>query len=111
MYLKAIQIQNFRGIKDLNVTFNDKLNVIIGPNGSHKTALMDAIRLFYSWGNPVKDFEITKEDFYGEIVHNEDGTFSEDVSGKIVFDYFFCDLSPKQQGAFYAYLFKDGTNI
>lgn len=111
MYLKAIQIQNFRGIKDLNVTFNDKLNVIIGPNGSHKTALMDAIRLFYSWGNPVKDFEITKEDFYREIVHNEDGTFSEDVSGKIVFDYFFCDLSPKQQGAFYAYLFKDGTNI
>lgn len=111
MYLRSIHIQNFRGIKDLNVTFNEKLNVVIGPNGSHKTALIDAIRLFYSWGNPVKDFEITKEDFYREIVHNADGTFSENVSSKIVFDYCFCDLSPKQQGAFYAYLFKDGTNV
>lgn len=111
MYLKSIHIQNFRGIKDLNVTFNEKLNVIIGPNGSHKTALIDAIRLFFSWGNPVKDFEITKEDFYRENVHNADGSFSENVSSKIVFDYFFCDLSSKQQGAFYAYLFKDGTNV
>ena len=111
MYLKSIHIGNFRGIKELNVSFNDKLNVIIGPNGSHKTALIDAIRLFYSWGNPVKDFEITKEDFYREIVHNADGTFSENVSSKIVFDYFFSDLSSKQQGAFFAYLFKDGTNV
>lgn len=111
MYLKSIHVQNFRGIKDLIVAFNDKLNVIIGPNGSHKTALIDAIRLFYSWGRPVKDFEITKEDFYRETVRNEDGSFSEEISGKIVFDYFFGDLSPKQQGAFYAYLFKDGTNV
>lgn len=111
MYLKSIHIENFRGIKDLDVTFNEKLNVVIGPNGSHKTALIDAIRLFYSWGNPVKDFEITKEDFYREIVHNADDTFSENVSSKIVFDYFFCDLSPKQQGAFFAYLFKDGANV
>ena len=56
MYLKSIHIQNFRGIKDLVVTFNDKLNVIIGPNGSHKTALIDAIRLFYSWGSPVRNY-------------------------------------------------------
>lgn len=111
MYLQSIHIQNFRGIKDLIVTFNDKLNVIIGPNGSHKTALIDAIRLFYSWGSPVKDLEITKEDFYREIQHNADDTFSENVSSKIVFDYFFDELSTKQQGAFYAYLFKDGTNV
>lgn len=111
MYLQSIHIQNFRGIKDLIVTFNDKLNVIIGPNGSHKTALIDAIRLFYSWGSPVKDLEITKEDFYREIQHNADDTFTENVSSKIVFDYFFDNLTPKQQGAFYAYLFKDGTNV
>lgn len=111
MYLKSIHIQNFRGIKDLNVAFNEKLNVIIGPNGCHKTALIDAIRLFYSWGRPVKDFEITREDFYRKTVLNDDGTSSESVSEKIVFDYFFGDLSSKQQGAFYAYLYKDGTNI
>lgn len=111
MYLKSIHIQNFRGIKDLNVTFNENVNVIIGPNGSHKTALIDAIRLFYSWGSPIRDFDITKEDFYREIIHNEDDSISEKVSNKIVFDYFFCNLSSKQQGAFYAYLFKDDTNV
>lgn len=111
MYLQSIHIQNFRGIKDLVVSFNDKLNVIIGPNGSHKTALIDAIRLFYSWGSPVRDFEITKEDFYREIAHNVDGTLTEIVSNKIVFDYIFDGLSSKQQGAFYAYLFKDGTGV
>ena len=59
----------------------------------------------------VVQSEITKEDFYREVVYNADDTFSENVSSKIEFDYFFEDLSPKQQGAFYAYLFKDGPNV
>lgn len=51
MYLKRIHIQNYRGIKDLTVTFNKKLNVIIGSNGCCKSTLIDAIRLFYTMGN------------------------------------------------------------
>ena len=67
MYLSKIYIKNFRGIKELLVKFDKKLNVIIGSNGQLKTSLVDAIRLFYSWGEPNRDIEITKEDFHVEF--------------------------------------------
>jgi len=35
MYLSSIHIQNFRGIKNLNVKFHSKYNVIIGCNGCY----------------------------------------------------------------------------
>lgn len=63
MYLSKIYIKNFRGIKELLVEFDKKLNVIIGANGQLKTSLMDAIRLFYVWGEPNRDIEITKKIF------------------------------------------------
>lgn len=59
MYLSKIFIRNFRGIKELEVDFGKKLNVIIGANGQLKTSLIDAIRLFYSWSEPNRDIEIT----------------------------------------------------
>ncbi len=31
MYLSKIYISNFRGIKNVEVNFHEKLNVIIGP--------------------------------------------------------------------------------
>ena len=74
MYLSKIYIKNFRGIKELLVEFDKKLNVIIGANGQLKTSLMDAIRLFYSWGEPNRDIEITKDDFYVEITQDANGT-------------------------------------
>ena len=74
MYLSKIYIKNFRGIKELLVKFDKKLNVIIGSNGQLKTSLVDAIRLFYSWGEPNRDIEITKEDFHVEFTQNPDGT-------------------------------------
>ena len=70
MYLSKIYIKNFRGIKELLVEFDKNLNVIIGANGQLKTSLIDAIRLFYAWGEPNRDIEITKEDFYVEVTSN-----------------------------------------
>lgn len=43
MFLRKIYIKNFRGIKELSVEFDKKLNVIIGANGRLKTSVMDAI--------------------------------------------------------------------
>ena len=40
MYLSKIYIKNFRGIKELLVEFDKKLNVIIGANGQLKTSWM-----------------------------------------------------------------------
>lgn len=104
MYLSKIYIKNFRGIKELLVEFDKNLNVIIGANGQLKTSLMDAIRLFYAWGEPNRDIEITKEDFFVEIIQNADGTKTVTPSTKIDIWYLFEGLSAQQEGAFYQYL-------
>lgn len=104
MYLSKIHIKNFRGIKELLVEFDKKLNVIIGANGQLKTSLMDAIRLFYVWGEPNRDIEINKEDFHVEITQDADGTKTITQSTKIDILYQFEELSEQQVGAFYQYL-------
>lgn len=106
MYLSKIYIKNFRGIKELLVEFDKDLNVIIGANGQLKTSLMDAIRLFYSWGEPNRDIEITKEDFFVEITQNVNGTKMVTPSTRIDICYLFEGLSLEQEGAFYQYLYK-----
>lgn len=113
MYLSKIYIRNFRGIKELLVEFDKKLNVIIGANGQLKTSLMDAIRLFYSWGEPNRDIEITKEDFYVEIIQDNNGSINIEQSKKIEISYQFEGLSAEQVGAFYQYLERkdDGTMV
>lgn len=45
MYLKSISIKNFRKLTDVSCSLNPGLNLIVGPNDSGKTALIDAIRL------------------------------------------------------------------
>ena len=111
MYLSKIYIKNFRGIKDLLVEFDKKLNVIIGANGQLKTALIDAIRLFYAWGEPNRDIEITKEDFHVEVAYDENGVAIVSQAKKIDICYLFEGLSAQQEGAFYQYLDRqdDGT--
>lgn len=113
MYLSKIYIKNFRGIKELLVEFDKNLNVIIGANGQLKTSLMDAIRLFYSWGEPNRDIEITKEDFFVEITQNVNGTKMVTPSTRIDICYLFEGLSLEQEGAFHQYLYRkdDGTMV
>src|SRR5262249_21253089 len=45
MHLKSVRIKNFRLLDDIDVTFDGKVNVIVGPNASGKTTILDAIRL------------------------------------------------------------------
>ncbi len=113
MYLSKIYIKNFRGIKKLLVEFDKKLNVILGANGQLKTSLIDAIRLFYTWGEPNRDIEITKEDFHVEITQNEGGNITVTQANRIDIYYLFEGLSPEQEGAFYQYLDRtdDGTMV
>lgn len=91
MYLASIHIDNYKGIKSLQVNFNKNINVIIGENGACKTALIDAIRLLYNLGNQQKELYVTEDDFYlGESI--------------IKISYEFRDLTTDQKGAFYEYV-------
>ena len=104
MYLSKLFIRNFRGIKELKVFFDKKLNVIIGPNGQMKTSLIDAIRLIYSWGKPNRCIEITKDDFHVTLQSEPDGRVVVSQAKKIDLVYVFEGLSEDQKGAFYQYL-------
>lgn len=111
MYLSKIFIKNFRGIKELTVEFDKKLNVIIGANGQLKTALIDAIRLFYIWREPNRDLEITKDDFHIDLEQDANGNVIERQANQIDIVYIFEGLTARQRGAYYQYLEQkeDGT--
>ena len=110
MYLRTLHIVNYRGIKDLTIKFNKKLNVIIGGNGCCKSTLIDAIRLFYTMGNRDDYISVEPEDFYIEVTNVND---SEIVvkSSKITIDYEFADMTSEQKGAYYSYLSAEGNPL
>ncbi|MCK9159029.1 MAG: AAA family ATPase [Bacteroidaceae bacterium] len=111
MHLSSISIKNFRGIKSLEVKFDRKLNVIIGANGCYKSTLIDAIRIFYSWGTANHDINITKEDFHREIKTNDKGIDYEEVANRIEIEYDFEALTAEQEGAYYQYLVSENGRI
>ena len=45
MFMKRLQLKNFRNYKELDISFDDKVNVIIGENAQGKTNLLEAIYL------------------------------------------------------------------
>ncbi len=49
MNIDKININNFRSISELNVDFNQKLNVFVGINGAGKTTILDSITIALSW--------------------------------------------------------------
>ncbi|HCE55612.1 MAG TPA: ATP-dependent endonuclease [Lutibacter sp.] len=102
MYLSKINIQNFKGIKKLDATFDPKLNIIIGENGCNKTGLIDAIRLLYNIGKPKKDYYISNDDF-----HFDSSTKTQ--RNRIEIQYTFEGLSNPEKGALYEYLIIEPT--
>ena len=45
MKLNKLELKNFRCFENLNVTFDEKMTVLVAPNGSGKTTILDAIRI------------------------------------------------------------------
>jgi len=43
MYLEKLSLTNFKNYEEGSFTFNEQINCIVGPNGSGKTNLLDAI--------------------------------------------------------------------
>ena len=77
MKINCIKIENFRGYKSLNLDLDPSFNLIIGDNGSGKTALLEAltvamgsfflgIRNVNSRGIYKKDIHITTNEFSEE---------------------------------------------
>ena len=57
MYISKIHIKNYRTYDDLEIKFNDKINIIIGHNNAGKSNLIKAISLFFD-SNTKKNLDI-----------------------------------------------------
>ncbi len=106
MYLSYLQIKNYRGIHQLDVNFDPNINIIIGENGSNKSAVIDAIRLLYNIGEPLREISVSPSDFHEKVTRNE-GQHNIDRAGNISITYHFKNLSSAQKGAFYEYMVID----
>lgn len=109
MYLKTLEIRNFRGIENLKVKFHEKINVIIGPNGVCKTAVIDAIRLFFQLGDIDSEnrLPIREEDFHRKETEDDKGNIIFKRLEPIELIYVFDGIEGSQLGAYKDYEFID----
>jgi predicted ATP-binding protein involved in virulence len=49
MKVKSLIIQSFRGIEELTLDFDPKVNVLIGVNGVGKSSILDCLCILMSW--------------------------------------------------------------
>jgi|GluameStandDraft_1065615.scaffolds.fasta_scaffold13462_2 predicted ATP-binding protein involved in virulence len=81
MYLKEVNIQNFRGIESCQLHFHDKMNLIIGENGVGKTSILEAIAV--GLGGVICDLDgvskknLSHEDFRKEYKKVGDGSYTQ----------------------------------
>lgn len=101
MYLSKIHINNFRIIQNLELDFNEGLNLLVGENDSGKSTIIDAIK--FVLGTHSNDWlKLIKDDFY-----TGDGIFYE-TEIKIV--CFFNGLTPDEAAMFLEWLsIEDGA--
>lgn len=109
MYLSYIKIENYKGIEIVETEFDSNINIIIGENGSCKSVIIDAIRLLYNIGEPIREISVSSDDFHLKRTTNEDDTLIE-KSTLITITYIFKGLSTAQKGAFYEYMVIDPDN-
>lgn len=106
MHLSYLSIENYRGIEYLECNFDPNINIIIGENGCNKSAVIDAIRLLYNLGEPLRNISVTLSDFHEKISKEEDNIKIE-TAKQITITYHFKGLTNSQKGAFYEYMVID----
>ena len=68
MYIKHLQLNNFRNYRTLNIQFNQGINLLIGSNGQGKTNILEAINYLLTG----KSYRIKQEN---ELIHWEEKNF------------------------------------
>lgn len=109
MYLSYLSIKNYRGIEYLEVDFDPNINIIIGENGCNKSAVIDAIRLLYNLGEPIRDISVSLSDFHEKATKEGDQIKIVNAT-QVTITYHFKGLTNSQKGAFYEYMVIDPDN-
>ena len=87
MHIEKLSLINFKNYENLSLTFSDQLNCIVGPNGSGKTNILDAIyflSMTKSAHNPIDSQNIKFEEEYFSIK----GSFVKGESTDTIVCYF-----------------------
>lgn len=92
MYLETIRIRNFRGLADTEVQFHPGVNVLVGPNNTGKTAVLDALRLCLGIGSDQPDIFVRRDDYY--VSPNGE------IASIIEFDLTWQDLTDEEKGVY-----------
>ena len=108
MYLSYIKVENYKGVEIIETEFDPNINIIIGENGSCKSAIIDAIRLLYNVGEPIREISVSSDDFHQKRVETDTGINIEKAT-LITITYIFKGLTTAQKGAFYEYMVIDPT--
>jgi len=84
--LKSMRLSEFRKFNTLDISFDDRMTVIVGDNGSGKTSLAEAISKIFSWFNN----NLEKDDVNGRPVTvadiNVKASDYAEITGQFQFD-------------------------
>ncbi len=69
MWLRELQIRNFRKIDALTMSFPHGLTVLVGENNSGKTTIIDALRLMFFSSRDFESLRLTEDDFRAGTEH------------------------------------------
>ncbi len=95
MYLSTVNIRNFRSLKELKVSLQPGLNVVVGRNNTGKTNLLHAIRHALGPASSRGDaLWLERDDFYRESA-------TDDMECTISITLTFAGLSENQRAQFF----------
>ena len=70
MYISALRIEGYKNTKqESNISLNNGLNILVGENGSGKTAIINALRLALRENESYSSF--SEDDFYCSLDKTE----------------------------------------
>ena len=88
MRIKQLELKNFRCFKNILTDLHPKMNVMVGINGTGKTAILEAIRVFVGAvfceldkvENKISSPSIADDDVR---LHNLERQYSVKIEGKV----------------------------
>ncbi len=100
MYLSRLTVDGFRRLDKLELRFREGLNVLVGPNNSGKTAVIDALRVLLSTGDEGA-LRLTDCDLHSSVAGAK--------AVQMTFQYVFSGLDETEEADFLTAL-KPSTN-
>ena len=106
MHISKVKIENFRNLKDFEISLNKGLNVILGQNNIGKTNCVSAIRMALNYFfDPIEPINLSKEDIY----KNEKG--EQDFSAPIKITLEFKDIDSIPLEAEFQNILSNDTSV